>query len=254
MAATPSMAADLLRRTTQLDVRHLLPSVSAPTLVLHRRDTALLPSEGVRWLADHLPDGRYVELPGNEVPAYLGDVDGLMDEVEELLVGTRTGRGRNRRVLTVLFSDIVGSTERAASAGDSHWRNLLDSHRREARRLLIHYGGHEIDTAGDSFLISFDSPSAAIRYGLALCQGAGAQGLEVRIGIHSGEVADLDGDLTGLAVHLGARVAAAAETGRVWVSQTVRDLLIGSEFRFTSKGRRQLKGVPGEWELFEVER
>ena len=254
MAATPSMAANLLRRTTALDVRHLLPSVDVPALVLHRRGSALLPAEGVRWLADQLPNGRYIELPGDEVPGYLGDVDALMDEVEEFLVGTRTGGGRHRRVVTVLFSDIVGSTERAATVGDVRWRNLLDNHRREARRLLPHHAGHEIDTAGDSFLIAFESPSAAIRYGLALSETGSRQGLEVRIGIHSGEVADLDGDLAGLAVHLGARVAAMAEMGTVWVSQTVRDLLIGSEFHFISKGRHLLKGVPGDWELFIVER
>lgn len=253
MAATPSMAANLLRRTVTLDIRHLLSSVTTPALVLHRRDSALLPTEGIRWLANHLPAGRYVELPGDEVPGYLGDVDALMDEVEEFLVGTRTGGGRARRVVTVLFSDIVASTERAAAVGDARWRNLLDDHRREARRLLVHYGGREIDTAGDGFLISFDSPSAAIRYGLALSQASSRQGVEVRVGIHSGEVVILEGDLAGLAVHLGARVAARAETGTVWVSQTVRDLLIGSEFRFTSRGRHLLKGVPGEWELFSVE-
>jgi pimeloyl-ACP methyl ester carboxylesterase len=173
MAATPSMAANLLRRTTELDVRHLLPSVAVPALLLHRQDAALLPTEGIRWLAEHLPSGRYVELPGDEVPGYLGDVDGLMDEVEEFLVGTRIGSRRHRRVATVLFSDIVGSTERAATEGDARWRSLLDNHRREARRLLVHFQGLEIDTAGDGFLIAFDSPSRSQSTGSRSpeCQG-----------------------------------------------------------------------------------
>lgn len=254
MAATPSMAANLLRRTISTDVRELLDSVSVPALVLHRSEASFVPTAGVRWLAEHLPQGRYVELAGDEVPGYLGDVDALMDEIEEFLVGTRTGGGGSRRVLTVVFSDIVGSTERVAAVGDRRWRDLLEDHRREARRLIARHGGTEIDTAGDGFLVSFESPSAALRFGLALQEVTRQGGLEVRVGVHSGEVVVHDADLVGLAVHLGARVASQAAPGEVWVSQTVKELLIGSEFRFSGRGRHALKGVPGEWELFRVDR
>jgi class 3 adenylate cyclase/pimeloyl-ACP methyl ester carboxylesterase len=252
MSATPSMAANLLRRVLMTDVRDLLPQVTAPTLVLHRRDSMFIPAPGIQWLADHLPDGRYVEVEGDEVPGYFGDVDTLMDEIEEFLLGTRTGRDETRRVLTILYSDLVDSTSTAASLGDDRWRNVLNDHLREARRLMGQYAGRELNNAGDGFLIGFDSPSAAIRYGFALIDASRRQGLEVRVGIHSGEIAVLDNDVAGLALHVGARVAALAGAGEVWVSRTVRDLLFGSGLVFTSTGHHHLKGVSGEWELFRV--
>lgn len=252
MSATPSMASSLLRRTLTSDVRALLPQVTAPALVLHRRDSMFIPAEGVRWLADHLPDGRYVEVQGDAVPGYLGDTDALMDEVEDFLVGTRSGGDGDRRVLTILYSDLVGSTAKAASLGDDRWRNLLDDHRREARRLMGQHSGQELNNAGDGFLVGFESPSAALRYGLALIGASARQGLEVRVGVHSGEIAMTHGEPTGLALHVGARVGALAASGEVWVSRTVRDLLVGSEFEFTTTGVHELKGVPGVWELFRV--
>lgn len=252
MSATPSMASNLLRRMLTTDVRDLLPLVTAPALVLHRRDSVFIPADGIRWLADHLPDGRYVEVEGDEVPAYLGDVDALMDEVEDFLLGTRSGGDGNRRVLTILYSDLVGSTEKAAELGDARWRNLLDDHRREARRLMGQHAGRELNYAGDGFLVGFESPSASVRYGLALVEASERQGLEVRVGIHSGEIAMIHGDLSGIALHVGARVGAVAGSGEVWVSRTVRDLLVGSGFVFISTGDHSLKGVPGEWELFRV--
>lgn len=252
MSATPSMAGNLLRRTLTSDVRELLSQVTAPALVLHRQDSAFIPAEGIKWLADHLPDGRYVEVEGDQVAGYLGDVDALMDEVEDFLLGTRSGGGGNRRVLTVLYSDLVESTEKAASLGDDRWRSLLDEHRREARRLMGQYAGRELNNAGDGFLVGFESPSAAIRYGLALVEASSRQGLEVRVGVHSGEIAVVAGELSGMALHVGARVGALAGSGEVLVSRTVRDLLYGSEVRFISTGDHQLKGVPGEWELFRV--
>ena len=252
MSATPSMAADLMRRMLEIDLRPLLSSVIAPALLLHRRDASFIPAEGMRWLAEHLPNGRYVEVPGDETPGYLGDVDGLMDEVEEFLVGTRVGSAVDRRVATVLFSDVVGSTERAAGVGDRVWSGLLESHRAEARRLVARHGGREMNTAGDGFLIVFESPTPAIECALAMCEGSRSAGLELRVGIHSGEVVFEAGDVTGMAVHIGARVAALADPGEVIVSQTVRDMVIGSTFRFTPRGRRELKGVPGIWEIFGV--
>ena len=252
MSATPSMAANLLRRTLASDLRPVLPAVAAPALVLHRRDSRLIPAEGMRWLAEHLPNGKYVEVPGDETPGYFGDVDGLLDEVEEFLLGTRVGGAVDRRVATVLFSDVVGSTERAAKVGDRVWSGLLETHRTEARRLLTRYGGREMNTAGDGFLIVFESPTPAIECALAMCEGSRSAGLELRVGLHSGEVVFEAGDVTGMAVHIGARVEALANPGEVVVSQTVRDMVVGSAFDFTSRGRHELKGVPGTWEIFLV--
>jgi class 3 adenylate cyclase len=252
MSATPSMAANLLRRTLATDLRPLLPAVTAPALVLHRRDSPLMPAEGMRWLAEHLPNGRYVEVPGDETPGYLGDVDALTDEIEEFLIGTRVGSAVDRRVATVLFSDVVGSTERAAGVGDRVWSGLLESHRAAVRRLLTRYGGREMNTAGDGFLIVFDSPTPAIECALAMSQASRSAGLEIRVGLHSGEVVFEDDDVSGMAVHIGARVAALADPGEVVVSQTVRDMVIGSRFALAPRGPHELKGVPGTWELFVV--
>jgi class 3 adenylate cyclase len=252
MSATPSMAANLLRRSVAIDVRHLLPKVTAPTLLLHRKESPLIPAEGMRWLADQLVEAKYVEVPGDQTPGYLGDVDRLMDEIEEFLLGTRLGASADRRVTTVLFSDVVGSTEHVASVGDRVWSGLLDTHRTEARALLSRFGGREMSTAGDGFLIVFDSPTPAIRYAMALCDATRRAGLEVRVGLHSGEVVFEADDVSGLAVHIGARVAALASPGQVVVSQTVRDMVIGSRFDFAPMGRHVLKGVPGEWEIFRV--
>jgi class 3 adenylate cyclase len=253
MSATPSMAANLLRLTMSTDVRPILPQVRAPALVLHRREAPFLPSDALRWLADHLPDGRYVEVPGDEIPGYLGDVDALMDEIEEFLLGTRVGAAASRRVVTVMFSDVVGSTERAADIGDRRWHGLLETHRLEVRRLLARYGGTEIDTAGDGFLATFVSPTSCIHAAQALADTSRSAGLGVRIGIHAGEVVRRGGGVAGLGVHIGARVAAIAAANEVLVSRTVHDLVIGSGFRFVSRGQHPLKGVPGTWELFAVE-
>jgi class 3 adenylate cyclase len=224
-----------------------------PALVVHRRDSALVPGEAMRWLARQLPDGRYVEVPGDEVPGYLGDVDTLMDEIEEFLLGTRVGSAVARRVLTILFTDVVGSTERAATVGDRRWHELLETHRHEVRSHLARYGGNEVDTAGDGFLATFDSPTSAIRCAWALSEASKAAGLDVRIGLHAGEVLHRDHAITGMAVHIGARVAAQAQASEVLVSSTIRELVIGSGFTFSSRGGHQLKGVPGTWELYTVE-
>jgi class 3 adenylate cyclase/pimeloyl-ACP methyl ester carboxylesterase len=253
MSATPNMAANLMRLNLGVDLRPLLPRIAAPALLLHRRDSPLVPGEGIKWLADHLPDGHYVEVPGDEGPGYLGDVDALMDEIEDFLVGTRSGAASNRRVTTVLFSDIVSSTQLAADLGDSRWHHLLETHRVGMRRLLARHGGTEVDTAGDGFLITFDSPTNAIRCALAMSTASRADGLTVRIGIHTGEVVQQGADISGMAVHIGARVTALASGDEVLASGTVRDMVIGSGFTFTARGRHQLKGVPGDWELFSVD-
>lgn len=252
MSATPSMAADLLRRTLTTDIRPYLDDVEAPALILHRRDAALIPREAMQWMADRLPDGRFVEVPGDEIPGYLGDVDSLMDEVEEFLLGTRIGSTVDRRVATVLFTDVVASTERAASVGDRRWHGLLETHRNEVRHIVGRYGGREIGTAGDGFLMVFDTPTPAIQCALALVATSKEAGLGIRAGLHSGEVVFEDGEVTGMAVHIGARVAALADADEVLVSQTVRDLVIGSDLSFVDRGRHELKGVPGTWALLAV--
>ena len=252
-SATPTIAADLLRRTLSADVRPLLGDVEAPTLVVHRKDAPLLPSEAMDWLAEELANGVYAGVSGDQITGYLGDVDELLDEVEDFLLGTRVGAFADRRVMTILFSDVVGSTERVADIGDRRWYGLLETHRSDVRRLLARYGGREIDTAGDGFLIAFDTPTPAIQCGLAICDVSKHAGLDVRVGLHSGEVVVKDDDLTGVAVHIGARVAARATGAEVLVSSTVKDLVVGSGFAFTSKGRHELKGVPGTWELFRVD-
>jgi class 3 adenylate cyclase len=192
-------------------------------------------------------------VPGDQIPGYLGDVDALMDEIEDFLLGTRVGSAASRRVVTMMFSDVVGSTERAAAVGDRRWHHLLETHRGEVRRLLARYGGTEIDTAGDGFLVAFESPTAAIRCALDVSVASSTAGLEVRVGLHAGEVLRRREGMTGVAVHIGARVAGQAGPAEVLVSQTIRDLVIGSAFQFTSRGHHKLKGVPGTWELFAVD-
>lgn len=253
MSATPTVAADLLRRIMATDVRSLLQGIETPALLVHRRDAQLIPAEAMQWLATALPNGRYAGVPGDQITGYLGDVDALMDEIEEFLHGTRLGSTASRRVASVLFSDVVGSTMKSAEVGDRVWQQLLESHRLEVRRLLGRWGGREIDTAGDGFLATFDSPTRAIRCGVAMCATSREGGLEIRVGIHAGEVVFETDDITGIAVHIGARVMSLAGPGEVLVSQTVRDLVIGSDIGLESRGRRELKGVPGLWEVFAVE-
>lgn len=252
MSATPTIAANLLRRTLSTDVRPLLADIDAPALLIHRDDATVVPVEAVRWLADAMPRGRYAGVPGDETAGYLGDVDTLMDEIEEFLHGTRLGSTARRRMVTVLFSDVVGSTERIAEVGDRRWQQLLESHRLDMRKLFARWGGDEMETAGDGFLAMFDSPTPAIRCGIAMCAASRAGGLDLRVGIHAGEVDFEDDDVSGMAVHIGARVMALAGAGEVLISQTVRDMVIGSPLKVGSRGSHQLKGVPGSWEVFLV--
>lgn len=252
-SATPSMAAELLRRTLSVDLRPILADIAAPALIVHRRDAAFAPSESLRWLAERLPRGKYVELPGDEVPGYLGDVDALMDEVEEFLVGTRVGGMVDRRIVTVVFTDVVGSTERVATEGDRRWRGLLEALRTRIRSSIARYGGTEVDTAGDGFFIAFTSPRSALECALEVRTIGAELGLRQRIGVHTGEVIVRDGSLTGMAVHVGARVSGLATPDQICVSQTVRDLMVGSGFHFETCGVHELKGVPGKWELLELD-
>jgi pimeloyl-ACP methyl ester carboxylesterase/class 3 adenylate cyclase len=251
-AASPGMVSALLRAIREIDVVDVLPALRVPTLVLHRSEDTAVPVEMARLLAEHIPDARVVELPGNDHIPFLGDADALLDEIEEFLTGSRHAPEPDRALATVMFTDIVGSTERAAALGDSRWRELLDAHHALVRDQIAADGGREIKTMGDGFLATFDGPARALRSARAITQRSGAQGVEVRAGVHTGECELIGDDVGGMAVHIGARVAAKAQPGEVLVSSTVRDLVVGSGFEFTDRGSHELKGVPGEWRLLAV--
>jgi class 3 adenylate cyclase len=252
-SASPGAAVALLRMNTQIDVRHVLPTIRVPTLVLHRTgDRDVRVDEG-RWIAAQIPDARFVELAGDEHLIWAGDVDEVVDEVEEFLTGSRPVRDADRVLATVLFSDVVSSTERAAEVGDRRWRQLLDAHYTIVKRELERFRGRLVDTAGDGFLATFDGPARAVRCAAAIGRRARELGIELRSGVHTGEV-ELAGDaVRGLAVHVGARVASRAEPGEVLVSSTVRDLVAGSGLVFEARGEHELKGVPGTWRLFAAQ-
>jgi pimeloyl-ACP methyl ester carboxylesterase len=251
-SASPGAGVALMRMNTQLDVRDVLPTIQVPTLVLHRtRDRDVKVEEG-RWIADRIPGARFVELPGDSHTLWAGNTDEIVDEIEQFLTGTRRGPEPDRVLATVLFTDIVGSTEQASKLGDRRWRQLLDRHHALVRQQLERYQGREVDTAGDGFLATFNGPARAIRCASAIQSGMPGIGLEVRAGVHTGEC-ELFGDtIAGVAVHTGARVAAAAGPGEVLVSQTVKDLVAGSGISFAERGTHVLKGVPGEWRLYAV--
>jgi pimeloyl-ACP methyl ester carboxylesterase len=251
-SASPGAGVALMRMNTQLDVRDVLPTIQVPTLVLHRAHDRDVKVEEGRWIAERIPGARFVELPGDSHTLWAGNTDEIVDEVEQFLTGTRRGPEPDRVLATVLFTDIVGSTEQASKVGDRRWRQLLDRHHALVRQQLERYQGREVDTAGDGFLATFDGPARAIRCASAIQSGMPGIGLEVRAGVHTGEC-ELFGDtIAGVAVHTGARVAAAAGPGEVLVSQTVKDLVAGSGISFAERGTHVLKGVPGEWRLYAV--
>jgi len=252
VGASPRAILLLLEMTMAVDVRPLLPRIAVPTLVMHRIGDRVNGVENGRYLAERIPGARWVELPGEDFVLWAGDTDAIVDEVEEFLTGRRGVAEPARVVATVMFTDVVGSTERARALGDRAWADLLESHHARVRAELHRFGGREIDTAGDGFLASFESPTAAIACARAMLGSVRELGVELRIGLHTGEC-DMVGDkLRGIAVHIGARVAATAGPGEVLVSQTVRDLVTGSGIGFEDRGSHELKGVPGEWRLYSV--
>ena len=253
-SASPGAAVALNRMNTLIDTRPVLPTVSVPTLVLQRRDDRSVNAEEGRWIASRIPGAKYVELPGDEHLAWVGDTDPLLDEVEEFLTGVRRGPEPERILATILFTDIVASTELAARLGDSRWRELLASHHATVRRELERWRGREVDTAGDGFHIAFDGPARGIRCALAIRDALRPLGLEIRAGLHTGECELVGEKLEGIAVHTGARVAALADAGEVLVSSTVKDLVAGSGIEFEERGEHELKGVPGPWRLYAVSR
>ncbi|HUO65793.1 MAG TPA: adenylate/guanylate cyclase domain-containing protein [Terriglobales bacterium] len=252
LAASPGAAVAVMEMNKEIDVRPILPAVRVPTLVLHRTGDRAVRIEQARYLADHIPGSRLVEFPGIDHTPWVGDSDVIMDEIEEFLTGARHEPESDRVLATVLFADIVGSTERAAALGDRKWRDVLDGYYSVARRELTRFRGREVDTAGDGFFAAFDGPARGIRCAQAITAGVRPLGIEVRAGLHTGECEVIGGKVGGIAVHIGARVAGLAGPGEVLVSSTVKDLVAGSGLRFEERGPETLKGVPGEWRLFSV--
>jgi pimeloyl-ACP methyl ester carboxylesterase len=249
-AASPAAAAALTRMSAMIDIRHVLPAIRVPTLVLHRADEVL--AEASRYVGERIPGAKLVELPGADHMPWLGDQDAALDEIEEFLTGVRPHPALDRVLATVLFTDIVGSTELAADLGDRRWRDLLEQHNTVVRVQLKRFRGRELSTAGDGFLATFDGPARAVACAVSIRDAARTLGLQIRFGLHTGELEMVGTEIRGIAVHTGARVAALAGAGEVLASSTVRDLVAGSGLEFEDRGAHELKGVPGEWRLYAV--
>ena len=242
--------AHYFRQSMLADISDVPPKITTPTLILNRSGNRIVSMELSKEVAAMIPDAKLVELPGEDHLVFSQDVDRVTDEIEEFLTGVRTGSDPDRILTTLLFTDIVDSTTRAAEMGDRRWRDLLDQHHDLVRAELDRFGGREIATTGDGFFARFDSPAQAVRCALSATDGITSLGVQIRAGVHTGEVEVRGADLGGLAVHIGARVAAAAQPGEVLVSSTVKDLLAGSGVPFEDRGEHELKGVPGAWHLW----
>lgn len=238
------------RQTLLSDVGDVIPKIACPTLVMNRRGNRVVLLAQSKDVAARIADARFVELPGEDHLLFSQDIDRVADEIEEFLTGTRTGKDPDRLLTTLLFTDIVDSTTRAAEMGDRRWRDLLDQHHHLVRRELGRFGGREVSTTGDGFFASFPSPTQAVRCALDVAAAVSGLGVQIRAGVHTGEVEVRGDDLGGLAVHIAARVSAAAEAGEVVVSSTVKDLAAGASLTFEDRGDHELKGVPGTWRLF----
>jgi len=251
--ASPAMGRAVFEAVDQVDCRDILPAISVPTLILHRTDECAVRVEAARYMAQHIRGAKLVEYPGIDHSFLLGDTDRVLDDIEEFLTGVRPGRVVDRVLATVLFTDIVASTERAVQMGDRRWRDLLAAHDAAVRRELVAFGGKEINWTGDGFVATFAGPSRALECACSVRDAVRRLGIDIRAGLHTGECELLAGDqLGGLAVHIGARVAALAGAGEVLLSSMVKDLVAGSGIEFVERGRHTLKGVPGEWNLFAV--
>jgi class 3 adenylate cyclase/pimeloyl-ACP methyl ester carboxylesterase len=252
LAASPTTAAVLVPLISEMDVRAVLPAVRVPTLVLQHADDAVISREMGRYVADHIPGAKYVELPGRNMYLMVEPWRESFQHIHEFITGQQADMVDDRVLATVLFTDIVDSTRRAAEIGDANWRALLDAHDAVVRSQLARFRGREINTSGDGFLATFDGPQRAIRCAMAIRDAVHPLGIEVRAGLHTGECEIRGDDIGGIAVHIGARVSALAGPDDVLVSSTLRDLVIGSGLEFDDRGVHQLKGVPGEWHLFAV--
>jgi class 3 adenylate cyclase len=251
-SASPGAASAIMKMNREIDVRHILPAICVPTLVLHRTAERVIDVEHSRYMAQRIRGAKLVELPGEDHTAWFGDQGAILDEVEQFLTGRRHAQEPERVLATVLFVDIAGSTARAATLGDNSWRELLETFYAMVREIIHQYRGREINTSGDGFLATFDGPARAVRCASAIRDTVRSLNLEVRCGLHTGECELVGNDITGIAVHTGARVAALAAPGEVLVSQTVRDLVAGSGLVLEECGTYTLKGVPNEWRLFRA--
>jgi pimeloyl-ACP methyl ester carboxylesterase len=251
-ASSRGSVRDVMAINYEIDVRRILPSVRTPALVLHARDDTLVPVRLARYLAERLPDARLVELPLRDHVPFGDAPDLLADEIEEFLTGHRPQQEPQRVLTTVLFTDIVGSTQRAIALGDDRWRGLLARYYDLVDEKVAAFRGRRVTTAGDGTLMSFDGPARAVRCAQAVIDGAAEIDLQVRAGVHTGEAEIIDDDLAGVAVHIGARISALAEAGEVVVSRTVKDLVVGAGLEFTERGEHELRGVPGRWALFSA--
>lgn len=249
MAASPGRVRMLLEMAFSIDVRDVLPSIHVPTLVLHRTGDAVVPVEGARDMAARIPGARLCLVPGDDHIPYVGDTEPILSEIERFVTGARGGGSADRVLATVLFCDVVGATERAAAIGDAGWRELLLRHDRAVRDQVERFRGRVVDSAGDGHFASFDGPARAIHCAAALRDAARPLGLTLRQGLHTGECEALGEKMAGLAVHIGARVAALAPPDEIWVTSTLRDLVVGSRLEFDPRGSHALKGIPGEWTL-----
>ena len=254
--ATPGAIAALFRANYEIDVRHVLPSIQAPTLIFHRVGDSLVPVQAGRYLAEQIPRARYIELPGEDHMIQTLDedvLDQLLDETEEFITGSRRRAETNRVLTTLMLTDVVSSTERAVELGDKQWRDLLTDFYADVRREVAAFRGNEINTTGDGLLATFDGPARAIRCACAIRERVRSLGLQVRTGLHTGECELIGDDVSGIAVHIAARVASEASPDEVLVSSTVKDLVAGSQIQFVDRGEHRLKGVPGEWRLHLVQ-
>jgi pimeloyl-ACP methyl ester carboxylesterase len=251
-SASPGAALALARMNAQIDIRGVLPAVRVPTLVVHRSLDPQSPIGGARYLAERIPGAKLIETPGDDHLPWVGDSDAILEAIEEFVTGERHLAEPDRILATVLFTDLVGSTQRAAELGDRRWRGLLDAHHVAVRQELERFRGREVHTTGDGFLATFDGPARAVRCATAVGQAVRALSCEMRAGVHTGEIELMGDDVGGIAVHIGARIAAEAHPGEVLVSSTVKDLVAGSGLEFADRGTHTLKGVPGEWRLFAV--
>jgi len=251
-SASPGAYRALMTMNADIDARHVLPAIRVPTLILHRVGDKAVPVEASRYMAERIPEAKYVELAGEDHPPWTGNADAVLDEIEEFLTGVRRGPEPDRVLATVMFTDVVDATRKAAELGDARWKDLLGAYHGLVREQLAHFRGRELDTAGDGVLAAFDGPARAVRAANTISAEVRRLGLEVRAGLHTGECEVMGPKLGGIALHIGARVAALAGAGEVLVSSTVRDLVAGSGLAFEDRGAHALKGVPGEWHLFAL--
>jgi len=253
LGASPGAVIALARMNSEIDIRQILPSIHVPTLVLHRSDDTLPVRHG-RYLAEHIPAARYVELAGADHLISIGNSNAILDEIEEFLTGVRHPTEHNRMLATIMFTDIVSSTKQAHELGDRRWLELLDQHNMLVRRELARYRGVEMNTTGDGFFATFDGPARAIRCALAISDNVQRLGIQIRAGLHTGECELMGNKVGGIAVHIGARVMAYSSANEVLVSSTVKDLVAGSGIKFIERGVHELKGVPDAWHLYAVAR